>query len=86
MLTATCVPLTSAIPASAALDGGRGSGIDGQLAVPAYRSELTGIQARTADQRTVNVRLHHYRSDVAGFHRPAIQDTHTCGHFGAVTL
>src|SRR5580693_7512970 len=72
------------VTAVSRLSWGCRSGNRGQLTIPADPDEISGIQAGPADQRPVDVRLGHDRGHVVGLHRPAIQNTHTGGHFAAV--
>src|SRR4051795_13204718 len=53
----------------------RGQVLDDRHVVePADPTELVGLQARAADQGTVDVGLLHDRGDVRGLHRSAVQD------------
>src|SRR6478672_4946469 len=57
-----------------------------QFTIPADLSELPGVEAGSADEGAVDVRLRHDRRYAVGLDGPAIQDTHTGGRSGAMKL
>src|SRR5689334_15476284 len=48
----------------------------GQLTIPADSSELTGVEARAADESAVDVLLRHDGRDVIALDGPSVKDTH----------
>src|SRR6478735_7286346 len=49
---------------------------DGHVVEPADPAELVGLEAGTADETAVDVRLLHDPADVGGLHRTAVQDAY----------